>query len=317
MRIDVSNTSRYYAYSNYLVATSRLMRRCHPRDDLFAANIMHLPGYQKIRRQRGFDIDRIAEFLRNSWFTEVLLSEVRKYPDFLPYSNPWAMVQAYYSVYLTIRAYFLAFNRYVTTSHQKTLGTICNDLTSCKDRFPEPWCCVLDGDTNVRPIFLKNSSCKDKLSLSNALVSPHYGDPWQHFMLFLKTTRDRQINARILQWKAHSRRKRILRHERSALVSKLRPTSFFDALYRIRARSNYEDVDSFTFGNVDSSAADELHDALCEIIYCTLFLFEMMIAKLIGERCFSRLVSPFLRSNPGKSASSTLGRRWEIIRGYT
>jgi hypothetical protein len=142
-------------------------------------------------------LPRIAELIRNSWFTEVLLREASKYPDFLPYSNAWAMIQAYYAIYLSIRAYFHAFNRKVAYSHKKSLLVVCSDMVSCKDRFPEPWRSILTSDPNLKPLYFSNSHYAKPLKLTNALESPYSGDPWQHFFLFLKTTRDRQIMSEI------------------------------------------------------------------------------------------------------------------------
>lgn len=315
--MDEINTSRFFAYSNYLIAASRLMRQCHPTDSSFAANLCSMSGVTKIKKRDCDSIPRIAELLRNSWFTEVALCEARKYPDFLPFSNPWAMVQAYYSIYLTIRAYFHAFNRVVAPTHRTTLRTISSDLVSCKNRFPEPWKSILIGDTKSKPIHFANSHYSKPLKLSNALESPYTADPWQHYFLFLKTTRDRQIKSAIDKWKIDQSKKRINSTDRSILVSNIHQTSFFDALYRIRARSNYRDVDSFAFGSSTPVAADELHEALASVIYCTLFMFEIMIYKSIGKWHFSRIVNAFLRSATGSRAGATIGSRWSYIRVIT
>lgn len=226
------------------------------------------------------------------------------------------MVQSYYCVYLSIRAYFRAACRSVAPTHEKTLRAIGSDLTSYKLRFPDPWRCVLDGDSNSHGLKLTNSAYTSPLALKNPLTSPHKGDPWQHFMLFLKTTRDRQINSKINTWKQDHNRKLIHAHERAALVSNLRPTSFFDSLYRIRARSNYMDVDSFAFGDVNETASKVLHNAVCELLYCTLFVLEMLIARLIGKAQFDKFVSSFANSKPGSPAGTSIGARWPIMQAF-
>ena len=104
--------------------------------------------------------------------------------------------------------------------------------------------------------------------------------------------------------------------ERARLVSSFRPTSFFDALYRIRARSNYRDVDSFAFGTTTVAAAQELHIALAEVIYQTLFMLELVIARSIGKRDFSSIVRQFLGSTPGPQALHTIDRRWQTIKNH-
>jgi hypothetical protein len=110
--------------------------------------------------------------------------------------------------------------------------------------------------------------------------------------------------------------KKIPSSERANLVTALSPSSFFDALYRIRARSNYQDVDSFTFGNVSISDANVLHNSLVTIIYYTLFMFEMMIVRSIGKSHFETIVNEFLESKPGSRALDTIGTRWEVIQNH-
>lgn len=273
------------------------------------------PAFGKLHRQNA-EADCVMRLLRNSWFTEILLLEIIKHDELLPYSNPWAMVQTYYSIYLAIRAYFLAGNRNIARSHQKTLRTICSDLTSYKNRFPEPWCCVLSGDTQGCNVVLQNSSYSSPLGLSNVLVSPYGNDPWQHFLLFLKTTRQRRIREEIDHWKEGHCRKRVLSQERASIVSGIEPTSIFDALYRIRARSNYEDVDSFAFGNISLDDSYRLHHAMSQIIYYTLFVFEMLVAKLLGRRNFDQEVVKFLSTQSGKPGIFTVNLRWKIMSNY-
>jgi hypothetical protein len=73
------------------------------------------------------------------------------------------------------------------------------------------------------------------------------------------------------------------------------------------------DVDSFTFGIVSVQASLELHQALATIIYYTLFMFEMILARALGKKVFSRMIEEFLKSVPGSKAVDTVGARWPYI----
>jgi hypothetical protein len=291
-----------------------LIRTLYPDDAALAARIQSLAGFQKLRRQPAADRDRIAELLRSSWFTELLLVESGGYPDLLPYASPWTMVQAYYALYLAVRAYFLAYRRVVGHAHQATLRTLSADLLSCKDRFPPPWTCVLEGDPAETPLYLTNAPRRQALQLRNPLTSLARAGLWDHFGLFLRTTRQRQLQASVDRWKAEQGRRRVQQAERAGLLSRLRATSLFDALYRVRARSNYQDVDSFAFGNVGIEEAQTLHDAVVELVQTTLLVFEMMIARATGVRWFAAVLEDFVGSTAGGPAADTAQARWGHIR---
>ena len=271
MNTDQQN-SRYNAYSNYLFSVSKLIEQEHLNPQTFAKNICGLAGFNRITRATSIAEVKLTEALRQCWFTELLLHEKKKYPALLPYAAPWSMVECYYAVYPAIRAYFLALGRNVETTHQATLKTVSNDLLSLKDRFPSPWRCVLKDDPSVRPCIFVNSVCDkpEPIDLKNPLISPSRAEPCQFYGLLLKTTRERMLEKQIRIWKHQEKRKRIRGDERIAVISKLRPTTIFDALYRIRTRANYQDIDSFVFSQTSEPSFELLHESMCNIAFYTL-----------------------------------------------
>lgn len=307
---------RFWAYSNYLEATSRLMNRKYASQDNLAKHLASRAGFKKIKARSTVNKGRISELLRNSWFTELLFYETSKHLSLIPYQIPWSMVQAYYIIYLAIRAYFHSFNRIVGTHHSTTLRTLVSDFIAYKNRFPFPWCCYFLGDPYQSAIVISNASGLSSISLSNALSSVYTTDPWQHFGLFLKTTRKRQIENAISQWKQKHNRNIIRVSEKNDLISDFQPTSFFDSLYRIRARSNYMDVDSFTFGNVNETDAMNLHLELMNIVDKTLFIFEMIIGKSLGLAWLRWEVNNFSSVKTCSFSNSTVVKRLKVYEGY-
>lgn len=309
------NTQRYWVYSNYIVSISRLIAQAYPADSALAGQITASKGFQKLSRKGEINRDEIAVLLRHSWFTELLLSEAQKSKDLLIYANPWSMVQSYYAIYPGVRAYFAALNRPVKKTHQTTLGTICSDLTSYKNRFPQPWRTVFADDPAEDSIKLVNGPARLTLNLRNPLASLPGSDPWQFYGLLLRTTRARQVKKSISDWKRTNGRKRIYQREREQLIASLRPTTMFDFLYRLRTRSNYQDIDSFAFSDVTTSDAVDLQQAICHVVYATLFVFESMIAKVGGKKWFAGLVNEFYGST-GEPAGKTIARRWRVIKNH-
>ena len=309
------NTQRYWVYSNYIVSISRLIAQAYPADSTLAEEIISSKGFQKLSRKGELNREEIAVLLRHSWFTELLLNETQKSKDLLIYANPWSMVQSYYAIYPGLRAYFVALNRPLKKTHQTTLGTICSDLTSYKDRFPQPWRTVLAADPAEDSIKLVNGPARLTLNLRNPLASPIHSDPWQFYGLLLRTTRSRQVSTLISNWKRINARKRIYQRDRTQLIAGLRPTTVFDFLYRLRTRSNYQDIDSFAFSDVTPSDAVDLQQGICHVVYATLFVFETMIAKVGGKKWFDGLVNEFYDST-GEPASKTIIKRWTVIKKY-
>ncbi len=309
----VDNNARYWAYSNYLIALSRLLSQEYPTDCTLAIVIANSGGFKRLRRATpSIDQSALSKALRQGWFTEILLWKKAQYPDLLPFAVPWSMVESYYAVYAIVKAYFLVSGRNEIGTHEGTLRTICSDVTNCKDRFPRPWNCVLNGDPKTSPVFVTN--VQQPVLLTNPLVSPYRGDLWQHYGLFLKTTRQRQIDRLIQRWKKNNRRKRIPKGERQRIVQGWRPTTVFDTLYRIRSRSNYQDIDSFAFCNATTLDFTELQVAIWTVVYKTMFVFEMLIARLIRKKDFGSLVHSFVSTNLGQASKSTITKRWDCIR---
>jgi hypothetical protein len=207
----------------------------------------------------------------------------------------------------------MALGRDVGKSHEATLTTVGNDLVNCKSRFPHPWCCVYDGDPTNHSYYLVNVPIPVSITLSNPLKSPYTGDPWQHYGLFLRTTRERLLAKKIELWKEKNIRKFLPKDQRLLLLQQLRPTNFFDALYRIRARSNYLDIDSFAFTSVQSFDYKKLQIAMCKIVDHTLAVFETIITKAVGKNSFRKLVHEFSLTPLGNHPQETYLKRWGII----
>jgi hypothetical protein len=310
------NLSRYRAYANYTIAFSRLAQQLYPSDEALVRQITGSAGFQKLPAPPRLDKNGLAKVLRHSWFTELAMIEAGKRPTSLFYTNPWCMVQSYYAVYLAARAYFLATGRTVNSSHATTQRTLSVDLLQCKHRFPLPWCSVLTGDPAATPLLLANSPSIASLSLHNPLVSPYKTDPWQHYGLFLKTTRDRQLDKLISNWKKDHQKKKISRAERRAVLGRLRATTFLDGLYRMRIRSNYQDIDSFAFGDATVEAGLELHQALCHIVHTSLLVFETLIAKTADRSWLDELVRELVTTPIGRPVRKTAVARWKTVQQY-
>jgi len=316
MPLQPNQPARYWAYFNYVVATARLIERIYPGIPALAAVVAATPSFNALRAHPAADRPFIARLFRSVWFTEIHLSEHSKYQPLLPYSAPWAMVQAYYMIYLAARAYFAIHSRGVPLSHRGTLAALANDLLVCVDRFPSPWRAVCSANPATTAFALSNDPSAPPITLSNPTSSPYTGDPWQHFGLFLRTTRTRALLGAFEEWRKRSKRRRVTAATKATLLGRLPPTTLFDAMYRLRARSNYHDVDPFVFVSVTPSDGRALLQALLTISTYTVALLELMVAKSGGRTWFDNQVATFIGAPTGAPGAQLIGARWAAIRRH-
>lgn len=304
---------RYLAYRNYLDGVARLVTDLYPTDADLLRALAERRGYQVFKRQAQADPDAMGAILRHGWYTELLMRRTGQNLDLFPYAIPWSMVHAYYAIYRAMQVYFMISRAEVPTSHLGSLRTMSTELRSPSSPFPPPWSCLLDGDPYVKPAGLLHAPHCGPLTLSNPLKA--HADPWQNYGLLLRTTRQRQLDEMVDNWKRSNQRRRITREERQRLVERLLPTSIFDALYRIRRRSNYQDTDSFIFSRVTDEQTIALHHDLCDIVYTTLLVFESLIARVTPPGWLGGVIEEFVEAS-GDPAASTVGARWEAVREH-
>lgn len=313
MAASPDQTARFWAYFNYIIALSRLIEAQHPSTHALVESIVRSSAYPKIWGRPLGTSNVVGQWLRLSWYTELLLTRIISHEELLPYAIPWSMVQVYYAIYPAIRAYFAALGRTVDKSHEASIKTIGADFIGCKARFPLPWVCVHNEDPMKHSFHLLNDPDETEITLTNPLCSPYSNDGWQHYGLFLRTTRERILQTKIERWKKEQHRQRVTNDEREQLLRQLRPTNIFDGLYRLRSRSNYQDIDSFVFTSVDHFDYVHLQAALCNIVDSSLAVFETIIAKALGRKQFAQLVNGFASTSLGSNPGHTYIKRWQVI----
>jgi hypothetical protein len=100
---------------------------------------------------------------------------------------------------------------------------------------------------------------------------------------------------------------------RATLVENIPPTSVFDALYRLRIRSNYDDVaESFlSLPGLDDGVAFNL--GLRELTWYSLAVLECLISRYFGSQQFDALVQRF-SGRAGILGQDLVARRWAALR---
>lgn len=302
---------KFRTYVNYLSNLRLYLESEYSDPQDIIARVVDDPTFKRIQGGKCRDPNGVQVLLRNAWFTELQIRLVAAYEDMIPYSNHWAPVQLYYSSYLAARALFLAGGRDVGTQHTPTLRALSGEIRSRPGLFPYPWKLLCDGDPEKGSV--RHYPLPDEVEIKQISGLEKFPSFWDSFGMLLKTTRHRQLRRSIDDWKRRERRKRIDTPTRKKLATKLPPTSIFDALYRLRVRSNYSDADTFLLSLENNREAFEFHRALSTLGCYTMCVFELLIAAHVGKRNYDRWTKDFERFDVAGHSRGTLLRRWLMI----
>jgi len=234
---------------------------------------------------------RAAEVLRNAWATEVLLNSPRILgnDELIGFSNLWAPVQAYYTVFHAIRALeIVQSGGEGPGNHQAVLQIASSRVAATSSPFVAPWTArVLGSEARWRYEGF-GTAILDR-SISN-LSPPYLANAPSLLAKALKTTRQEQIDEHHDGWlkplktTAGKPRKTLPTTVRDANAEKMRATTLFDLLWRLRRRSNYKEGDALLTGSLGPADAAAFHAALADIVAATLLIAEIYLAHLVGKK---------------------------------
>ena len=282
----------FKTYKHYLLGYSYLLDLECPTYESISSRTVEVP------RNTNADIGRITSLLFNAWNSEMLLNLPRHLSlDFIKFSNHWSPVQSYYGIYLSLRSLMIAKNMQTHGDHAATLQDCVSNLISGQKLIPAPWniLATADGYKNMTLETLPEINSQEDPSLfrkdRDKLVAS--------VCMFIRTTRDRLVEDAVSEWKTqHSlangnKRSNLPAGQRQEISAAVRDVSVFDALYRLRVRSNYKDADMFLLGS-DSSQAQEYLNALTKITDKTLMMLEMYISRSMGKNAFKQACAEYL-----------------------
>lgn len=303
----------FRTYLNYLVALARYIEEEYPEKSDLVKAVFNLRGVQRIKRNKDFDSDKLFKLLRNAWFTEIQLHLSGSDADFMRYSNHWAPVQAYYAVFLELSALFVASNSDIKQSHAAILHTIGSWVRD-RNIFVRPWSLCVEGySKNLGYLNFPHQPAK-----ISSLSSGHRVAPLDSIAMLLRTTREKQLKRKRDEWlQSNPNRKKLSPAQRQKWAKDLPPTTLFNAFYRLRIRSNYEDADAFLMGTEDFYDAEEFAKSLKQIVFNTLLSLELLIIQYVGMPTFENVMKSFSPRVNKEYLCETILMRDKIIRKVT
>jgi hypothetical protein len=308
---EIEQTNRYKTYLNYICSIGQYIEQTKPLD--LVGIVTSTDSFQKINCKKSIDSEKIAKLIRNSWFTEVQLNLSEVLPEFNVYSNHWAPVQLYYSAYTATRALFEASGKNTPGEHTTNLKELSREISQRPDLFPQPWktLCAGNSDVNLTYPNLPEGICIKRISSLTQYTSVPF---WDSYALCLKTTRERQLLKSIEDWKSINKRKRISPDVKMRISGNLQPTSIFNFLYRMRLKSNYEDIDPLLLSIQSEDDSTNFNKSIRIICWNTLLVLELLIARYIGKKRFDEIVNQFVHYDTMARCMDLLYKRWEIIK---
>lgn len=264
-------------------------------------------------KQAEIDKNKIKKLLFNSWYSKIILHLPNLFDSSLKfYSNHWAPVQAYYSIYLSLRALIEARGINCREDHTTTLALIASWIKN-DGIFISPWNVYCKGCVEYKNHKFYGLPDGYTPLETSTLTNPSNENIWNFYCLMLKTTRERILNKRKMEWKRKHNRKRMLKSEIFSLDKDIHPTTIFDSMFRLRIRSNYEDADAFMMGTQTSQDASSYHKALTRITSSTLFVIETYILQLLGIASYKAILDEFKKRDPVKQSEKTIKERENIL----
>lgn len=288
----------FQTFRNYLEAV------CSWTDDLYphSSGVLHgLAGAVKAQPWRAKTqasskslTKRASEVLRNAWATEVLLNSPRVLgnDELIGFSNLWAPVQAYYTVFHAIRVLeIVQSGGDGPTNHQAVLQIASSRVASPSSPFVTPWTArVLGSELGWRYEGFGGAVIDETIS---NLSSPNSISAPSLLAKALKTTRQEQIAEHREGWLkglktgSGSPRKTLPTNVRNANAERMRATTLFDLLWRLRRRSNYKEGDGLLTGALGPTDAANFHAALSDVVAATLLPAEIYLAHLVGAKALA------------------------------
>jgi uncharacterized protein (UPF0332 family) len=316
---DDEEIKSFRTYKNYLLSLQQFLNKEYGEHTGIFKKLSiaceQSDSFAKIQANKKADIRKVKKLLFNAWHTEVVFSMPRIVNgDLIKYANHWAPIQAYYSVFLALRALFESIGIDCPPNHTHTLQQV-SEFVVKRNLFPCPFNSFHKGLNELKNAHYGNFQNNTK-QISN-LSTPQVEDFWNWYALWFKTTRDRKFlrrkkeilkNKRFRTSKGKPRKNLSLR-QKVIVEEGLHATTIFDVLYRLRIRSNYEDADAFILGVMSSEEALSFHNSLVVILESLLFAIERCISKYLSRKSFLPIANDFMGSVGKRFNAKTIGSR--------
>ena len=279
---------------NQVLALAIYMKRHHNSMEEINATIKS----SRIKQSKTYDRPEVIKWLKNSWNTEKIMrvSNLILEDSENQYALQWSFPQAYYSIFSSITAFFKVVG-FTETSHVaiiKKFGELCRT-----NKYPAHMNFYSTG--HYKNVEICNINC-DNLEKEFHLMMLKKESCESKICQLLKNTRTKQLydlrNENSVR-KLFQVNKKGIKTEKKSLtnddwnkISEMRKeTTLLNFLYRKRIKSNYQEVDTFTYEKIKSAS---IHKALISIVNELNLVHESFIYVALGADEYAKIISSFL-----------------------
>ena len=258
-----------------------------------------LSGFQKIEKRSNLDEDLFRKYLFLSWASEIQmrLGQLND-PVMLQYSNCWAPVHAYYTIYMLSQAWFVSMGTLKPPdNHTGALRMIANQIKQ-RSIMPLPWSVWCEGCPQTRNVQYGGAPPNaDTDRHIEVLAKPIAEEFWPRFGIMLRTTRERKLDRSFMEWKRQNNRKRMSRDQKENIAKNAGPTTIYDFFWRLRIRANYRDVSTFLMSSVDEAWHHDFFFHLLSVTVQTSTVLNNLIIRYCGANTYTQALKAFLSTD--------------------
>lgn len=306
----------FATYRNYLGHLRSFLEATYPGGALdVVVAVRALPKCAAIQRRQFPDQERreVERSLHIAWVRELQLAIPRRFDDeILPHLVQGSATHSYYSVFHGVRALLWASGQTPPDNHSGTLKAI-GSWVSGRSVFPAPWSSCCSGGPDATDLTYAGDPASQAASLLSPLATVTSGSSPASLQMLLRTTRLRQIDDLKEEWRRREKKKKVPRQRSLHIAGNLPATTLFDAAWRLRKRSDYEDADAFVDGIPTQADASTFSEALIRFTSSSLDALAALTVAYVGREVWSTMSSRFVDGLPSGSASELEARTNALV----
>ncbi len=238
-----------------------------------------------VQGRRILELGIVRRYLK-AWLTNlVCLQREADADDFFEEKNAWTPVQGWYAVHglMCALASYLSPGRKV--DHARSCSN-ARQLICDRGLLPYPWSASMEGGfEDGKRVDTPINFRRDPDPVNN-LSAPTVKGFEDSYALFLATTLDKRaeriMNAIRSKPEKGRTRRNISTPRKDEIYRNAGPVTLFDALYRLRIRANYGDLDTFVEGCESASEAQAFARALHVVTDATVAALESVLVAYAG-----------------------------------
>src|SRR5690625_3652312 len=238
-----------------------------------------------VNRRMRAEMSTVRRYLKEGLTNLVCLQRGAGADDFFEEKNAWTPVQGWYAVHSLMCALAPYLSPGESVDHDRSCRN-ARQMICDRGLLPYPWSATMEGGFEGGKRVDKPRSFRRNPNPVNNLSTPTITGFEDSYALFLATTlekrADRVMDAIRRKPEKGRARRNISTPRKNEIYRRAGPVTLFDALYRLRIRANYGNLDTFVEGCESASEAQAFAKALHVVTDATVAALESVLVAYAG-----------------------------------